>query len=277
MQERGCRLKRILLLYLTAALLLSGSVGLLSAAAEAKWPEGSSSGKKSNGKMTLDLTNVSEGYFMAAVSEKTKHNMKLRVVKDDKTLTYDLNNTGEFEVFPLQLGSGKYDISLYENVSGKKYSSAGKISVNVTLSREDGAFLYPNQYVNYTELTKAVAAANEMCAGKDEKEIYTLIRKYIMDNYAYDFIKSVTVAAGELPDIDGCYEKKMGVCQDLSALMVCMLRSQGIPARLMIGYADKNYHAWTVTSVADKEVFFDPTAALNAISKPVAYSVERYY
>ena len=277
MQERGCRLKRIILLCLTAALLLSGSGGLLSAAAEAKWPEGSKGGRKSNGKMTLDLTNVSEGYFMAAVSEKTSHNMKLRVVKDDKTLTYDLNNTGEFEVFPLQLGSGKYDISLYENVSGKKYSSAGKISVNVTLTREDGAFLYPNQYVNYTELTKAVAAANEMCAGKSEKEIYTLIRKYIMDNYAYDFIKSVTVAAGELPDIDGCYEKKMGVCQDLSALMVCMLRSQGIPARLMIGYADKNYHAWTVTSVADKEVFFDPTAALNAISKPVTYSVERYY
>ena len=64
---------------------------------------------------------------------------------------------------------------------------------------------------------------------------------------------------------------------EASALMVCMLRSQGIPARLMIGYADKNYHAWTVTSVANKEVFFDPTAALNAISKPVSYSVERYY
>ena len=227
--------------------------------------------------MTLDLTNTSEGYFMAAVSQKTSHRMKLRVTKDGETLTYDLNGNGDFEVFPFQLGSGKYEISLYENVSGKKYSSAGKLSVNVSLKREDGAFLYPNQYVNYTKTTKAVAVANQLCAGKNEKETYTLIRKYIMENYAYDFIKSVTVAAGELPDIDGCYEKKMGVCQDLSALMVCMLRSQGIPAKLMIGYADKNYHAWTVTYVADKEVFFDPTAALNAITKPVSYSVERYY
>ncbi len=277
MQERGCRLKRIILLCLAAALLLSGSSGLLCAAAEAKWPEGSKSGKKTDGKLIVDLTNTSEGYFMAAVSKKNSHRMKLRVTKDGETLTYDLNGDGDYEVFPLQLGSGKYEISLYENVSGKKYSSAGKISIKVTLTREDGAFLYPNQYVNYTELTKAVKVANEMCAGKNEKEVYTLIRKYIMDNYGYDFIKSVTVAAGELPDIDGCYEKKMGVCQDLSALMVCMLRSQGIPARLMIGYADKNYHAWTVTSVAEKEVFFDPTAALNAISKPVSYSVERYY
>ncbi len=270
-------MKKKILLCLIAALLLSGCCGMMYAAAQAKWPEGSSSGKNSNGKMTLDITNASEGYFMAAVSEKTDHRLKLRVTKDGETLTYDLNSDGNFEVFPLQLGSGKYDISLYENVQGKKYSSAGKISINVTLTREDGAFLYPNQYVNYNELTKAVAEANRMCAGKDEKEAYSLIRKYITDNYAYDFIKSVTVPAGELPDIDSCYEKKMGLCQDLSALMVCMLRSQGIPAKLIIGYADKNYHAWTVTSVADQEVIFDPTAALNAITKPASYSVERYY
>ena len=270
-------MKKKILLCLAAVLLLSGYCVFTRAAAEAKWPEGSSGGKKTNGKLTVDLTNTSEGYFMAAVSEKSSHRMKMRVSKDGETLTYDLNTDGDYEVFPLQLGSGKYEISLYENVSGKKYSSAGRITVNVTLTREDGCFLYPNQYVDYDEFTKAVAVANEMCAGKSEKEIYTLIRKYIIENYAYDFIKSVTVAAGELPDIDGCYDKKMGVCQDLSALMVCMLRSQGIPAKLMIGYADKNYHAWTVTSVADKEVFFDPTAALNAISKPVSYSVERYY
>ncbi len=270
-------MKKKILLCLTAVLLLSGCCGLLRAAAEAKWPEGSSSGQKTNGKMTLDLTNTTEGYFMAAVSEKTSHRMKLRVTKDGQTLSYDLNTNGDFEVFPLQLGSGKYDISLYENVSGKKYSGVGKISITVTLTREDGAFLYPNQYVNYNQLTKAVATANEMCAGKNEKEIYTLIRNYITDNYAYDFIKSVTVPAGELPDIDGCYEKKMGVCQDLSALMVCMLRSQGIPAKLIIGYADKDYHAWTITSLENKEMFFDPTAALNVIGKPATYSVERYY
>ena len=75
----------------------------------------------------------------------------------------------------------------------------------------------------------------------------------------------------------GSYEKKMGVCQDLSAIMCCMLRTQGIPCRLIIGYADKNYHAWTVAQVGGQEMFFDPTAALSAISPPKAYSVERFY
>ena len=69
----------------------------------------------------------------------------------------------------------------------------------------------------------------------------------------------------------------MGVCQDLSAIMVCMLRTQGIPARLMIGYADKQYHAWVVADVGGEEKFFDPTAALSAISKVKAYTLERYY
>ena len=91
------------------------------------------------------------------------------------------------------------------------------------------------------------------------------------------YIKAATVKPGTLPDIDTTYEKKMGVCQDLSALMICMLRTQGIPAKLMIGYADKNYHAWVVTLIEDKQIFFDPTAAVNGISKPSKYSLERFY
>ncbi len=271
-------MNRKILLCLITALLLVGAGGLLNgAAAEAKWPEGSSKGEKTNGKMKLDVTNTSEGYFMAAVTSKTKHRMKLRVVMGDVTLTYDLNGDGEYEVIPLQLGSGKYEISLWENVSGKKYSSAGKAALSVKLSREDGAFLYPNQYVNYTRLSEAVAKAEELCAGKSAKETYALVRQFMLDTFGYDFIKALTVKPGMLPDIDGCYQKRLGVCQDLSAVMVCMLRTQGIPAKLMIGYADKNYHAWTLTVVDGKEVFFDPTAALNAISSPITYSVERYY
>jgi hypothetical protein len=122
-----------------------------------------------------------------------------------------------------------------------------------------------------------VAKAEELCAGKSAKETYALVRQFMLDTFGYDFIKALTVKPGMLPDIDGCYQKRLGVCQDLSAVMVCMLRTQGIPAKLMIGYADKNYHAWTLTVVDGKEVFFDPTAALNAISSPITYSVERYY
>lgn len=78
----------------------------------------------------------------------------------------------------------------------------------------------------------------------DDREIFETIRGYIKANYMYDYVKAATVAGGTLPDIDGCYEKKMGICQDLAALAACMLRVQGVPTRLMVGYAGKMYHAW---------------------------------
>ena len=56
-----------------------------------------------------------------------------------------------------------------------------------------------------------------------------------------------------------------------------MLRSQGVPARLMIGMADKNYHAWVVVTIDGQERLYDPTAAVNGISNVKSYTVERFY
>ena len=35
-----------------------------------------------------------------------------------------------------------------------------------------------------------------------------------------------------------------GICFDYASLMTAMLRSQGIPTRLEIGYSGEAYHAW---------------------------------
>lgn len=269
--------RRILFCAMSALLLIVATAFFTGMLAEAKWPKSSSGGEKTNGKLRVDASNISEGYFMASSTKSSKNKLKLRVVKGDETLTYDLNTDGSYEVFPLQLGDGKYEVSLWENVSGKKYSNAGKVTLNVKLSSATVCYLYPNQYVNYNKKTEAVAMADKLCKGKDEKEAYTAIKNFMTTSFVYDFVKAATIKPGVLPDIEGCYSKHMGVCQDLSAIMVCMLRSQGIPAKLVIGYADKNYHAWIAVFIGGKEINFDPTAALNAISKPKKYSVERYY
>ena len=249
-----------------------------SASDAAKWPAiPDPSRLQFAGKLQADLSNAQEGYILASLNAATKHKMKLRIVKDGTTLTYDMNLDGEFEVFPLQLGSGYYEISLYENISGKKYALSGVLPLSVKLNREDASFFYPNQYVDYKVISEAVAKADELCAGKTDQESYQIVTDFMTQNFLYDYVKAITVKAGTLPDIDGSYEKKMGVCQDLSAIMCCMLRTQGLPARLIIGYADKQYHAWTVTEIDGKEYFFDPTAALSAIAKVKDYSMERYY
>ena len=113
---------------LLAALAVGLWIVLFCAAGQADgalWPERGDTVKK-DGKVKVDVSNIEEGYFMAAVQKANKHKLKLQVVHGDEKLTYDLNSDGDYEVFPLQLGEGKYTIALYENVSGKKYSQEGK-------------------------------------------------------------------------------------------------------------------------------------------------------
>ena len=256
---------------------------LVLACADLLLPEASGTTVKKNGKMVADCSNTDQGYVMVRTGKSTKKRLKVRVVaevnKQKDTLNYDLNGDGDYEVYPFQFGDRKYTVGLYENVSGKKYAEEGKISLNVALQDPNICFLYPNQYVNYNAETECVIAANEMCAGMtDPAKIYETVCDYVKTHFMYDYIKSVTVKAGVLPDIDGCWSTKMGICQDLSAVTIAMLRSQGVPARLMIGTLGSNiYHAWVTAVVNGEEKFFDPTVEVGAGSRNETYTTERYY
>ena len=261
-----------------AVLLLTLLFGMIGAAsAETKWPEPPGWQLLTDGKLQLDADHVDEGYIQVSLLGSSSHRLKLRIIVGQSQMTYDLNNEGRFEVFPLQMGNGKYEVSLYENVSGTKYAAAGKVSFDVTLNSPDACFYYPNQYVYYNKTTTAVATAAELCAGQTPQEAYKTICLYLKGNYTYDFDKARVVPAGALPDVQGCYDAGKGICQDLSALTCCMMRTQGIPARLMIGYADGNYHAWVEARLDGSEYFFDPSATIGGVQTFRTYSVERYY
>ena len=245
-----------------------------------KLPEATGKTMKKDGKMTIDGSNMSEGYIMVKAKKSSKK-LKVQIATAGAKLNYNLNGDGEYEVFPLQFGSGKYQVKLYEHVKGKSYSEEGKVKLSVKMPDELSCFLYPNQYVSYDENTSCVKYAQEMCKDMTEQtEIYKAVCTYVLQNFVYDYIKSVSVQSmsQQMPDIDGCWENRMGICQDLSAMTCAMLRSQGIPARLMIGTVGANtYHAWVVAVVNGEERFFDPTAELNASNKNETYTTERYY
>lgn len=262
----------------TAALLvLIFIAGAVFALAERLWPEANGDKVIRDLPLTVDYSNADDGYIMIKCTASEKR-YKLRVRYGDNTLTYDYNGKGDYEVFPLQFGSGTYTVVLYKQVSGNKYSEEGMAVFQASMKDPEAAFLYPNQYVNYDETTPAVLEADTLCAGmSDEKAIYDAVCNYVSRNYVYDFVKAVTAKSGEMPDIDGTFTKKRGICQDLAALTVAMLRSQGVHARIMIGYADKNYHAWVIAVIDGKEYMYDPTAAVGGVVNVKNYSVERYY
>lgn len=83
-----------------------------------------------------------------------------------------------------------------------------------------------------------------------------------MKNLSYDYIKAQNVKSGYLPALDKVLEKKKGICFDYAALMTGMLRSQGIPCKLVVGYAGSAYHAWISvwteeTGWLESTIYFD--------------------
>ena len=243
---------------------------------DAVWPESSGIDVRTDGKLVVDDSNMDKGYVMVRTAEPSSHALKVTVSRDSWQLIYDLNSEGEYEVFPLQQGSGQYEIALFENVKGKKFSSEGKVVLDAQMTDENAAFLVPNQYVDYELWTSAVQKSDEICAGMSPEQALEAVESFISSEFSYDFVRAKTISSGEKPDIDYCYDNRMGICQDLAAVTACMLRVQGVPTRLVIGYADKYYHAWTTAVVNGEEVFFDPTNAVGAIDAK-KYQTERMY
>ena len=248
-------------------------------AEECVWPEASGTRVYRDGGFQIDSSNSTLGYVMIR-GPKSEKELKLRIKKDDTTLTYDLNMEGQYEVFPLQLGSGRYRIQLFRNSGQNRYTEIGDYSVNTELYREDAAFLVPNQYVDYTPETKAVLMSWDMCANAaTDREKFDLIRDFIRNNFVYDYMQAVnlSVRSGTLPDIDWCFTYRRGICQDLSAVAACMLRVENIPAKVVIGYANNSYHAWVELTADGVELRYDPTADIVKQYRDVVYCPERWY
>ena len=152
------------------------------------------------------------------------------------------------------------------------------MSLPVQMDNEYAAFLLPNQYVSYNQDSEAVKISEEICDGlTTDAEKLEAVRNYIVSNYTYDYDKAKSVAGGTLPSIDYLLEHKMGICQDIAATAACMLRVQGIPTELVIGYANKYYHAWNSVLIDGEFQLVDLTAELNAAYQNVTYTVERFY
>ncbi len=88
-----------------------------------------------------------------------------------------------------------------------------------------------------------------------ELEKYEIITWYISENINYDYIRAIKLPkTGGGPDLDYVWDNKRGVCIDIAALTVWMLRAVGIEALLCIGTVRGYPHAWVETEI-DGEVY----------------------
>lgn len=226
--------------------------------------------------VTIDLSHADQGYVMVRHAE-TEEPLKFRIAMGEDTLTYELDANGEYTSYPLNLGDGRYSFQVFQRVSGKRYMREANYSIDVKLEDVNLPYLYPNQYVWYTPESEAVAVAGELCLDLvTDTEKLEAVRAYLIDHIIYDYLKAQTVTSGYLPSVDDVLEEGKGICFDYAALAACMLRSQGIPTQLAIGFADHSYHAWNNVLVDGKWILIDTTAEANHMTV-TSYTEERVY
>ena len=227
-------------------------------------PTASGTAVKSGGGAEIDYSNTKDGYVMVRFAGANSKRLKVQVAGPSTTYNYDLP-TGNWVTFPLSDGNGSYKISALQNTSGKKYAVLATVSCTVTLVDEFAPFLRPNQYVDHASAPNSVQKAKDLTAGVTAPlEKVAKIYDYVVANLTYDKDKAATVKSGYLPVLDTVLATKKGICFDYASLMAGMLRSLGIPCKLVVGYAGTAYHAWISvwtkeTGWIDGVIYFDGT------------------
>lgn len=208
-----------------------------------KVPEAPGKLVKDNKYASIDYSNCNEGYvFVSYFGSSPK--VKMRITGPDSiTYTYDFGNCQDS--FPLTAGSGKYTVEVFENVEGTEYSTVFSESFNAQINDEMSVFLYPSHMVVFNSSSEAVKKADELYdSSSSELELIDKILQYTTDNVSYDTELAETATGSYIPNADVTISQGKGICSDYATLMTVMLRSQGIPARLEVGYADGAYHEW---------------------------------
>ena len=200
-----------------------------------------------NGRAQIDVSSTSQGYI--AVSASSDKRLKFQVIKGDITYTYDLPNNGTPAVFPLQSGSGSYHARIMENVVDNKYAELYGTNFSASLSDEFQPFLRPNLYVNYHPGSACVQTAGSIAGGVGTSpEKVAAVYSYVCAHVTYDREKAASVQSGYVPNPDQVLASGKGICFDYASLAASMLRSQGVPTKMIFGYVSPNglYHAWNM-------------------------------
>lgn len=222
-----------------------------------------------NETVEISVDGAEQGYFMVRVKTEPKKTLKLGVSHGEETYYYDLPYDEDPYIFPLQFGSGQYKIVVYERVQGTSYSYFLGFKIDVELKDEYLPFLMPNQLITYSADSQAIIKGISLTyEAADDLGKVRAIFDYITDTIDYDTKKARQIidnnVTGYIPNIDETLRTKKGICYDYAALFAAMLRANGIPAKLIMGYVDpgNEYHAWNMIYIRDvgwidAEIYFD--------------------
>ena len=209
-------------------------------------------------------------------NDKLLNKLKVKIFKevDEKNYyTYNLLVNAK-ESFPLQMLNGRYVHNVLQHVSGNSFKVLEKTTIVAEMKDPDAVFLQSIQMIKWTDKSKAVIKAKDLVKNKKtQEEKVKAIYNFVISNITYHTEVKDMLPGDYLPDIDKVLAAKKGICYDYSSLFAAMLRSQGIPAKLIMGYAswaEGEFHAWNEVLLDGEWIVVDTTydAAAKAAKKP---------
>ncbi len=211
---------------------------------------------------TINTTNISNGVIEVSYESTVDTVYYLKVVKGDQSIWYTLVK-GEIDQFSLTFGNGTYTLKILETTEAGKARTVKSIEVNVYISNETDVYLNSVQNVEWNNNMDSIDYSNSIIYETNETLLQKVkVYELIIFNYSYDHNKFDSVQASfYLPVIDDTFHSQMGICYDYSSLLAGMLRSQGVPVKLVKGYANYSdlYHAWNEVYINGKWYIVDIT------------------
>lgn len=209
---------------------------------------------------SIDKSKLGQGLIAVEYDEAKRDEYLIRIsrgaVSDDYKLTANA-------AYPLTAGNGDYKVTIGELVDGKRYKVVADENITLKLKDEKIVFLQSSNMINWNDKTKAVVKARELTkTAKNDQEKLALIYKYVVNNVKYDNEKAATIKSGYMVNLDAVFNTNTGICYDYATMTAAMLRSVGVPTKLVMGYHkdDKaTYHAWNQVYVGDQWVTIDTT------------------
>ncbi len=201
---------------------------------------------------SIDTSSVNDGVVMA--HGKSASRLKLLVTNGDMSYNYDMPGDGTPITAPINMDNGAYTFAIMRNTGGSNYVEIASTTADVKLTSESAPFTRPNMYCNYTDSSACVAKARELTSGaQNVGDAVKAVCTYIVDNVDYDADKAgkLKEVTGYVPNPDETFSTNKGICFDYASLGAAMLRSIGIPTKIVTGYVSPNdlYHAWIMVYI----------------------------
>lgn len=238
----------------------------------------------------LDYSNTHDGYIMCMYFAPYVYAVIMVKGPNGSQVNYSVSTQNYYFSIPLTAGSGTYSITIAGNTDGStQYSVILSQQISVSLSYSAVAYTRPNINVDYSSGTSAVNYAAQLTRGCDtDLAKIQAIYNYVCNNFRYDYSKASRLGSDNTgryhPNLNSTWSSGSGICYDLAAITIAMLRTQGLTAKMEVGTTNyvNGLHAWVSVYTAEKGTInggitfygswkrIDPTAAITGQSG-VAY------